>query len=61
MIPSDLTEDPNMMYDERIVNPMRQELTQLGIQEARTAADVDAVLRGRQCRGHDRGDRDPSS
>lgn len=33
-----------MMYDERIVGPMRQELTSLGIQEARTAADVDAVL-----------------
>jgi putative YphP/YqiW family bacilliredoxin len=33
-----------MMYDERIVGPMRQELTGLGIQEARTAADVDAVL-----------------
>ena len=33
-----------MMYDERIVSPMRQELTSLGIQEARTAADVDAVL-----------------
>ena len=33
-----------MMYDERIVAPMRQELTQLGIDEARTAADVDSVL-----------------
>src|SRR5688500_20392374 len=32
------------MYDEMIVGPMRQELTRLGIQEARTAADVDAVL-----------------
>ncbi len=32
------------MYDEMIVAPMRQELTRLGIQEARTAADVDAVL-----------------
>jgi putative YphP/YqiW family bacilliredoxin len=32
------------MYDEMIVAPMRQELTQLGIEEARTAADVDAVL-----------------
>lgn len=32
------------MYDEMIVAPMRQELTRLGIQETRTAADVDAVL-----------------
>lgn len=32
------------MYDERIVAPMRQELTRLGIQETRTAADVDAAL-----------------
>ena len=32
------------MYDEMIVGPMRQELTRLGIQETRTAADVDAVL-----------------
>ena len=33
-----------MPYDEMIVAPMRQELTRLGIQETRTAADVDAVL-----------------
>jgi putative YphP/YqiW family bacilliredoxin len=32
------------MYDEMIVAPMRQELTRLGIEETRTAADVDAVL-----------------
>jgi len=32
------------MYDEMIVAPMRQELAQLGIQETKTAADVDAVL-----------------
>ncbi len=32
------------MYDERMVAPMREELTRLGIQEARTAADVDQVL-----------------
>ena len=32
------------MYDEMIVEPMRQELTQLGIEETRTAAQVDAVL-----------------
>lgn len=32
------------MYDERIVTPMRQELTRLGIEETRTAAEVDQVL-----------------
>jgi bacilliredoxin len=32
------------MYDEMIVEPMRRELTRLGIQETRTAADVDAIL-----------------
>lgn len=33
------------MYDERFVTPMRQELTRLGIDELRTAADVDARLK----------------
>jgi putative YphP/YqiW family bacilliredoxin len=33
------------MYDERFVTPMRQELTRLGVQELRTAADVDATLK----------------
>ena len=32
------------MYDERIVAPMRQELTRLGIEEARTVADVEAAI-----------------
>ena len=32
------------MYDEMIVAPMREELTRLGVQETRTAADVDKVL-----------------
>lgn len=32
------------MYDERIVAPMRQELTSLGIEETRTVQEVDAVL-----------------
>jgi putative YphP/YqiW family bacilliredoxin len=32
------------MYDEMIVAPMRQELTRLGIEETRTAEEVDAVL-----------------
>ncbi len=34
-----------MMYDERMVTPMRQELTRLGVEELRTAADVDAKLK----------------
>jgi putative YphP/YqiW family bacilliredoxin len=33
------------MYDERIITPMRQELTQLGIEEMRTPEEVDAKLR----------------
>ena len=33
-----------MMYDERFVTPMRQELTRLGIEELRTADEVDAKL-----------------
>ena len=32
------------MYDERMVTPMRQELTRLGIEETHTAEDVDRVL-----------------
>ncbi len=32
------------MYDEMIVGPMRQELSRLGVQETKTAAEVDAVL-----------------
>ena len=31
-----------MMYDERFVTPMRQELTRLGVEELRTADEVDA-------------------
>jgi len=33
------------MYDERVVTPMRQELTRLGIQEARTVQEVDAAVK----------------
>src|SRR4051812_13388952 len=33
------------MYDERFITPMRQELTRLGVDEMRTAEDVDARLR----------------
>ena len=32
------------MYDEQMVAPMRAELTRLGIEETRTAEEVDAVL-----------------
>lgn len=32
------------MYDERFITPMRQELTRLGVEELRTAAEVDARL-----------------
>jgi len=35
------------MYDERLVAPMRQELTRLGIEEARTVADVDAAVKSK--------------
>lgn len=34
------------MYDPRIVEPMRAELTQAGAQELRTAAEVDQALTG---------------
>jgi len=34
-----------MMYDERFVTPMRQELTRLGVEEMRTAGEVDARLK----------------
>ena len=33
-----------MMYDERFVTPMRRELTDVGFEEWRTAADVDANI-----------------
>lgn len=33
-----------MMYPEQVLIPMRQELTRLGIEELRTAADVDSKL-----------------
>jgi bacilliredoxin len=32
------------MYDEMLVEPMRRELTQLGIEETRTVAEVDRIL-----------------
>ncbi len=33
------------MYDERLVQPMRQELTRIGFRELRTADEVDANLK----------------
>ncbi|MEZ4585874.1 MAG: BrxA/BrxB family bacilliredoxin [Gemmatimonadales bacterium] len=33
-----------MPYDERLVAPMRAELTRIGVKELKTVADVDAVL-----------------
>jgi putative YphP/YqiW family bacilliredoxin len=33
------------MYDERFIAPMRQELTRLGVEEMRTADDVDAKMK----------------
>jgi putative YphP/YqiW family bacilliredoxin len=35
-----------MPYDERFITPMRQELTQLGVQELRTADEVEQALEG---------------
>jgi putative YphP/YqiW family bacilliredoxin len=34
-----------MMYDEEMVTPMREELTELGIKETRTAPEVDKFLK----------------
>ena len=33
------------MYDERLVTPMRQDLTSVGFKEMRSASDVDATLK----------------
>jgi putative YphP/YqiW family bacilliredoxin len=38
-------EESEAMYDERMVTPMRQELTRLGIEELRTPEEVDARLK----------------
>ncbi len=35
---------PRMMYDERLVAPIREDLTRVGFTELRTSADVDAAL-----------------
>jgi putative YphP/YqiW family bacilliredoxin len=36
---------PQQMYDERLVTPMRQELTKLGVKELRTVDEVDSSLK----------------
>ncbi len=36
------------MYPEQLITPMRQELTRLGVEELRTAADVEAVFANQQ-------------
>jgi putative YphP/YqiW family bacilliredoxin len=36
---------PQQMYDERLVTPMRQELTRLGMDELRTPEEVDSALK----------------
>jgi putative YphP/YqiW family bacilliredoxin len=36
---------PQQMYDERLVTPMRQDLTRLGVKEMRTIEDVDRELK----------------
>ena len=35
---------PRMMYDERLVAPIREDLTRVGFTELRSAEDVDAAL-----------------
>lgn len=39
------------MYDPSMVQPMREEVTRLGVKELRSAADVDQALRGEGARG----------
>lgn len=36
---------PQQMYDERLVTPMREELTRLGVTEMRTPEEVDATVK----------------
>ena len=36
---------PQQMYDERLVAPMRQDLTRLGVRELRTGEEVDRELK----------------
>jgi putative YphP/YqiW family bacilliredoxin len=41
----DLPQVQRKMYDERLVAPMRRELTELGIEEMRSAEEVDSKLK----------------
>lgn len=41
----DLPQVQRQMYDERMVAPMRRELTELGVQEMRSAEQVDGMLK----------------
>jgi putative YphP/YqiW family bacilliredoxin len=41
----DLPQVQRKMYDERLVAPMRRELTELGVEEMRTAEEVDNKLK----------------
>ena len=36
---------PQQMYDERLLTPMRQDLTRLGVTELRTAEEVDGTIK----------------
>ena len=36
------------MYDERMIHPMREELTRIGFEETRTPEEVDAILGRKQ-------------
>src|SRR4051812_26258237 len=36
---------PQMLYDERLVTPMRQELTRIGFHELKTPTEVDEALK----------------
>ena len=39
-----------MMYDERFIGPMRQEIAQLGVAELKSAQAVDDALKGTRAR-----------
>jgi putative YphP/YqiW family bacilliredoxin len=38
---------PQQMYDERLVTPMRQELTRIGVDELRTPEEVDSAVQAK--------------
>ena len=41
----DLPQVQRKMYDEKLVAPMRRELTELGVEELRTAEEVDSKVK----------------